>query len=474
MFSKTIAAIATPPGSGGIGIVKISGPQSIPIAQSIFHTSQHGYKNAKDSCILRNPSKTKRMLHGYIFNKESGRILDEVLLLVMPGPGSYTREDVVEIQCHGGLAVTHAVLDLVLKYGAVLAEPGEFTKIAFLNGRIDLTQAEAVMDLIQAGSERELEIATKQLRGGLKQDIEPILKTLEGMVAEWDAAIDFPEEVEDLFKQERIVQKLKENVINPVEGLIQRHLEERTMGKILKVVIVGKPNVGKSSLMNCLLGKDRVIVSDVAGTTRDYIEDVMVIGDLRLTLADTAGLHDTGSGIDKVAQEKTLDQLETADLVLFVVDFSSGIDLEEKIIHKKIRHKKSVLVMNKSDLNLDNGLIKQLNLLIDREGLPAVSVSAKYHTNIECLKSEIFKMLSEVRGGLDPGHRVPPNVRHYHCLVQCLEHTNSALVAIKDGFPAEICVIDIENALHCLEEVMGISIRKDILDAIFNQFCIGK
>ncbi|MBU4055677.1 MAG: tRNA uridine-5-carboxymethylaminomethyl(34) synthesis GTPase MnmE [Proteobacteria bacterium] len=475
MQLKTIAAIATPEGHGGIGIVKISGPQSISIARQIFTPSILNSKTRMEEKLLENPKAQARgFFHGFIANPERGQVLDEVLMLVMPGPHSYTREDVVEIHCHGGPILTRTILALVLTQGAVLAEPGEFTKIAFLNGRIDLTQAEAVMDLINAGTENGLEIAAKQLSGELKTRIETILATLTDIAAEGEAAIDFPEEVEGLFQKEKIIPLILNDVVSPVEILIQRYHQARALGKGLKVIIVGKPNVGKSSLMNCLLEKDRVIVSDVPGTTRDFIEEGMMIKGMSFILADTAGLHETQNRIEQIGLEKTREQIEEADLILFVLDLQTGIETEDKLIHEEIKDKKFLMVFNKMDLLEANSLIKQDNMSVDLKNSPGVRVSAKYSINTEALKKVIFDALSEFQTPLFPEDYVFPNFRHFQCLSQCLESSHGALNAINDGLPVEFCVMDIKNAMGSLEDVLGISAKQDLLDSIFSRFCIGK
>jgi tRNA modification GTPase len=472
MHSRTIAAIATPAGHAGIGIVKISGGLSIPIAREIFRKSSKDL----DTPFLYNDGKkpTRGFFHGYIVDPETKGLIDEGLVLVMPGPRSYTREDVVEIHCHGGPGVVHTVLELVLKKGAVPAEPGEFTKIAFLNGRIDLTQAEAVMDLIRAESADEIEMAAKQLHGDLKNKVQDILAVIREIAVQGEAAIDFPEEVGDLFQKEEVSFLLHEKVIFPVEELVHRYLRAGERKKGFKVVIIGRPNVGKSSLMNSLLEKDRVIVADIPGTTRDFIEENMSVKGMHFILSDTAGLHEALDEIEKIGLQKTRDQLVDADLVLFVLDLSFGVREDERRIFDQIKHKNCLLVFNKADLAENQVSVMGPAIPKDWAEHRPMVVSAKFQTNMDGLKKEIFNALSRLRPKSEGAVTVTPNLRHFHCLQQCLESANSALTAINDGLPVEFCVIDLKRGIQSLEEILGISSSTDILDLIFSEFCIGK
>ncbi len=331
MDNSTIAAIATPGGRGGIGIIKISGPKAVLIAKVIFSpadqqsTSESG-KRSSLKTATRAGYQSHRLNYGHIIDPGTGRIVDEVLLSVMKAPRSYTREDVVEINAHGGQAALNAILELVCKHGARIAEPGEFTQRAFLNGRIDLTQAEAVIDIINARTNKFLQVATAQVEGKLRRSIEQIREFLIELLTRAEAAIDFPDDVKDIAEPERTAAEIEARVIKPLRTLIQYHVDGRVLRDGLKVAVIGRPNVGKSSLLNCLVQKERAIVTDVPGTTRDMIEEALNIDGYSVILTDTAGLHDTDDPIETLGIEKTIENVNGADLVLFMVEANTSCD----------------------------------------------------------------------------------------------------------------------------------------------------
>ena len=472
MDKETIAAIATPIGNGGIGIIKISGPDAISIASSLFRFSGTSTDQTPPASDRLNPkTRSRKIYFGHIVYPDTHHIIDEVLMMVMPGPKSYTREDVVEIHLHGGFTVINKALSIVLEKGARLAEPGEFTKRAFLNGRIDLTQAEAVMDVISASSEVALLMAANQVTGVLGQQVASIIRYCQDVLAEAEAAVDFPEDVGDIFDKGIIVTGLEQNVLTPIEKLIEQHQRTQVLRNGIKTVIIGRPNVGKSSLMNCLLQKERVIVSDIPGTTRDFIEESRLIRNLQIVFTDTAGLHESDDAIETIGMQKTYDYITEADLVLFVIDLSVGVDEGDLNIFNSIQHKKILIVLNKTDLVKETD---EIELYKEMAGLRRVRISAKYHQGIADLENEIIQLFISENGNETDVPAVSPNLRQFHGLLRAGDTVKSAITAINDGLSPEFCVIDIKETIDALEAVLGRKIPGDVLDNIFKNFCIGK
>ncbi len=461
MNNETIAAIATPPGRGGIGIIKISGSEAIDIAGKIFYSK----KNADSALGTRHSalSLSHHLYYGHIIN-DQGKQLDEVLICVMKAPHSYTGEDIVEIQAHAGSIVLKNILELVLKKGARLAEPGEFTKRAYLNGRIDLTQAEAVADIIHAKSERALEMASAQLDGGLRLEIENIRQSLLAILSQIEAGIDFPEDIGDEISADEIIRTLDDAIIARLNNLISAYNAGHFVKEGLKVLIAGKPNVGKSSLMNRLLEKDRVIVTPVAGTTRDLIEESLMIGQIEVILADSAGLHDSDDPIEQIGIQKTYQYLDDADLVLMMLDASQDSDAEDQKIYERFCHKPLIAVMNKSDLVTEKPA--------SPFDLPTVYISALHNIGIDDLKYQVEKHCS----GADDieEYRLIPSLRHKLSLEQSRTRIESAISGLQDHIPFEIISIDLQAGISALDEITGQQIRDDVLDQIFSRFCIGK
>jgi tRNA modification GTPase len=470
MDIATIAAIATPIGRGGIGIIKISGKNAFSIAGSIFKKSG---PVAGDFEGKGEPSffslKSHRLYHGHIVDKEKGRVLDEVLLSVMVAPRTYTMEDVVEINTHSGHVVLTAILDLVLKQGAKLAEPGEFTKRAYLNGRIDLTQAEAVIDIINSKTERSLEIATSHIKGGLKKKIEAIRGALVDILVDIENAIDFSDDAGESLNSERIVETL-ERVVDDLEGLIEKYQNAHILRDGLKMVVVGRPNVGKSSLMNRLIQEDRAIVTPIPGTTRDLIEETLNIHGIPVIIADTAGLHETRDPIEAIGIEKAEEYIRDSDLILFMVDASDPLTGEDYKIYKNIRNKRLILVINKSDLVEDNF---ELDIPDSWNTPPRIKISALYGRGLNQLKDLIVK-LSMGEYGIEVQNKIIPNLRQKMALERSLGICVAVVEEIKKETSFEFIAMDIKEALDSIGEIIGDTAKDDVIDQIFSRFCIGK
>jgi tRNA modification GTPase len=461
MENDTIAAISTPAGGGGIGIIKISGQKSVSIASSIFRTSRSGDP-------FQNKPKSHKLYHGHIIDPEKGKTLDEALVSVMLSPHSYTREDVVEINIHSGPVVLRAILDLVLSHGARLAYPGEFTKRAFLNGRIDLTQAEAVIDIINAKSRKALEISNAQAGGNLKHSVNTISKTLKVVQIKLEAVIDFPEDVETL--DPAVESAVIENeVLAKLRKLIAGYDDCHVIREGVRIAIAGKPNVGKSSLMNRLLKTDRSIVTPVPGTTRDSIEENLVISGIPAIISDTAGLRDTTDPVESLGIDKTKEAIRRADIILFMTDAVSPFTDADHKIYENIRDKQTVLVVNKIDL-LPEGELIIINE--DLKGLPCAKISALHDIGVESLK-EMIREISIGNTGYD-STAIVPNLRQKLALEKALEHGISIVSGLKSQTPYEMVSIDIAAAIDSLNEITGINIKEDILDQIFSRFCVGK
>jgi tRNA modification GTPase len=459
MDSDTIAAVATPPGAGGIGVVKVSGPRAIPITIPLLHPP-------RELSRLR----SHRLYYGSIVDPETAKTLDEVLFTVMRAPHTYTREDVVEIQAHGSRCGLGAILEVVLKRGARLAEPGEFTKRAFLNGRIDLSQAEAVIEVVNAQTEEGLELAARQLEGHLFETIEAIRRPIETLLVEVEAAIDFPEDVEDIIRPELFAQGMTEDVVAPLEALLEHYDEGHVYREGVAATIIGRPNVGKSSLMNRLLDKERAIVTAVPGTTRDFIEETVNIKGIPVRLIDTAGLHHTDNPLEAAGVEFTRKRLDEANLVLFMVDCSMPLSDEDVRIYDLVRKRKTILVINKIDLG-DEGVVGRIVETL--QGLSWVQISALYNQGIEELKAAVFEQVTHQSGPADLPSIVP-NLRHKIALEKALTASGDAVEGFKARRPAELVAVDLKEALDALGEIVGVITTDDILDQIFSRFCIGK
>ncbi|MFO7667517.1 MAG: tRNA uridine-5-carboxymethylaminomethyl(34) synthesis GTPase MnmE [Desulfobacterales bacterium] len=499
MENDTIAAISTPIGSGGIGIIKISGKNALSIATSIFKRSSNKFSNistripkqSANSSLLcelltneleKDPIhfvhafqavcggelQSHLLYHGNIINPENEQPIDEVLLSVMKAPHSYTKEDVVEINVHSGLVVLRTILDLVLSKGARLAEPGEFTKRAFLNGRIDLTQAEAVIDLINAKSRKALEVANAQAGGDLRFYIQNIIKALTDILIKIDAAIDFPEDV-GIVDLKTVKGTIERDIIQPLEKLIAGYDEGHVLREGLKVVITGRPNVGKSSLMNQLLKKEHAIVTSFPGTTRDILEETLIISGIHTIITDTAGLHDSKDPVEMIGMEKTREKIKNADIILFMVDAVTSFIKTDYEIYEFIKERPLILVINKIDLVSEDFEIKIIDEL---KRLPVARISALYNIGIDSLKEKIKNIFNNKTGYCSSN--IIPNIRQKKALEKSLNSVELFVNGLESGLPFEIVSIDIKDAVESLKEVLGLKIKEDILDQIFSQFCIGK
>lgn len=446
----TIAAVATPPGEGGVAIIRISGPEAIDVAQKIFSGNIQRYK-------------THTAHFGRICDL-AGNFIDEVLLLLLRNPKSYTGEDTVEIQCHGGSIVTRKVLDAVIQAGARAAQPGEFTFKAFMNGKIDLAQAEAVQSLICAKNDLALNAAEHQLQGKLSEKILSFQRSLLDIAAILEAWVDFPEEGLEFASMEEVCTQIVE-VMGEIEKLKETFHEGRKIHEGVSLCLVGCPNVGKSSLMNLLLGKERAIVTDIAGTTRDILEDDLLLNGLHFRLIDTAGIRETSEVIEREGIKRTEQALENADLILLVLDASRDLTEQDQILLAKVPVERTLLVWNKIDI-----VERDLKFI---EGFAQVSISAKQGLGIEKLKESIDQILWN-RGVPSKEEVVITQSRHKESLVRCVESLRAVLDGLWNDASPELITDDIKQALKELGKIIGLDLTEDVLSAIFSKFCIGK
>jgi tRNA modification GTPase len=460
-FDDTIVAISTPVGEGGISIVRLSGPEALKISGKIFVN----HNNEKVSSF-----KTYTVHYGHIIKKGDGpEIIDEVILTVMKAPKSYTKEDIVEINCHGGIQAVKKVLELIIAGGARMAEPGEFTKRAFLNGRIDLAQAEAVLDVIRSKTEGSLKVAMQQLEGGLSDKINSLRDAALDLASEIEASIDFPEEDIEIPAKETFVKKI-EGITHSIKQLLDTFDEGIVLREGVLAIICGKPNVGKSSLMNLLLKRDRVIVSPIPGTTRDAVEEMINLKGIPIRLVDTAGIGSSKNMLDKEGIKRAKRYIEMADIAIFVLDGSTKIEKPDLDIKRLIGKKRKIIVMNKSDLrqkvNLDEirGLFSKYKV---------IDISVRKRRNISLLEKEIAGMI--LSGNFTQGESaVVSNARHKALLDKAYVSMLKVLKEFNSGRGAELIAIDLKEAIFNLGLVIGKSVSDDILDRIFDQFCIGK
>ncbi len=475
MDRSTIAAIATPGGRGGIGIIKISGARALSIATTIFSPAEREPvadpgNPASPQAATHTGIDSHRLYYGHIINPETGQTVDEVLLSVMKAPRSYTREDVVEINAHGSQVALSAILELVCNHGARLAEPGEFTQRAFLNGRIDLTQAEAVIDIINARTEKSLQVATAQVEGKLRKSVEQIRALLVELLAHAEAAIDFPDDVEEIAAPQQTAAEIMANVVKPLRTLIRHHIDGRVLREGLKVAVAGRPNVGKSSLLNCLVQKERAIVTEVPGTTRDMIEETLNINGYPVILSDTAGLHDTDDPIETLGIEKTIENINGSDLVLFMVEANRPATAEDFSVFERIGSKSMIIVQNKIDLINGDDICE---LPAAWQEIDCVRTSALYGRGIDLLKDCIIATAFG-QEPIDLAAVIVPNMRQKSLLEDGLEASEAICRELTSGTPMELVAIHFQEAIEALGQILGAHVKVDLLDQIFSRFCIGK
>lgn len=455
----TICAIATPIGEGGIAIIRISGDKALNIADEVFI--------AKNKQSIKSMN-TYTMRYGHIIERDSREIIDEAIISYMKGPYSYTGENVIEVNCHGGVVATNRVLNEIVKAGARLAEPGEFTKRAFLNGRIDLSQAEAIMDIITAKTDLSMKSAMMQRNGSLTKEINELRKYLLNVLALIEYAVDFTEDDEDVV-DDHLVNQIKDGInktIIKVKNLLKNADEGKIIRDGLNVVIVGKPNVGKSSLLNALLREKRAIVTDIPGTTRDVIEEYINIEGIPIRITDTAGIRDTEDTVERIGVEKSKEKIEEADLIILILDTSRDIDEEDKKIIEVIKDKNHIVLLNKVDLEkkISDSVVNSLSNKIE--------ISAKTGEGIEKLKEEIKRLF--FNGEIDSESLIISNTRHKQALYRSLENCTIAFDRVNANEYLDLISIYITAAMKSLGEITGDELEEDLLNKIFSEFCVGK
>lgn len=453
----TIAAIATSLGEGGIAIVRVSGDKALQIVSRIF-------KGRNGRTI--DDIKTYTMRYGYIID-ENNEHIDEVIVSFMKGPRSFTAEDTIEINCHGGVVATNKILEQVIKNGARLADPGEFTKRAFLNGRIDLSQAEAVIDIIRAKTDLSMKSALMQSEGGVSKEIRRLRETLLSTIAHIEATVDYPEDDLEEVTADMAVKQLLE-IKDEIGELIETSEEGKILREGLSTVIVGKPNVGKSSLLNALTKENRAIVTDVPGTTRDVIEEYINISGVPIKIIDTAGIRETEDVVEKIGVERSKEKINEADLVLLMLDSSRELDEEDKEIISHIKDKKYIVLLNKSDLDgkINKDDLKELNSKY------MINISVKTGEGINEVKTTIKELF--FKGEINANNIIITNTRHKEALFRAKESIVSAIDVLNNTFAIDLASIDIRNAWSYLGEITGDSLEENIIDKIFKEFCLGK
>ena len=437
----------------------MSGPFAEAIARKLFKPK------IGQSCFV-----SHHFHYGEIIDIQSGKAVDEVLIVLMKSPKTYTREDIVEIHCHGGYFILQKVLELVLRSGARMAQPGEFTRRAFLNGRIDLTQAEAVIDSIKAKTMVSLEIANQQLRGWLYRELGQLKTRLIEDLVLIEAHIDFPEEEIESISLRKMEQEMEETV-QKLEGWVSSYEEGKVFREGISCAIIGKTNVGKSSLLNVLLREERAIVTPIPGTTRDVIEEILNICGVPVRLIDTAGLRKVKDSIEQEGVRKAKERLADSDLILLMLDGSRGLDEEDGEIFEEVKGKKKVVILNKEDLPQKISVDDVKNQIVDD---PIVSISALKGEGIDDLKKTIYTSLIQRGVRASPEHLIVANIRHKNALIQIRDNLSNAMKGMEEGTPFEFIAFEIRSALETLGELVGETTSEEILNLIFDQFCIGK
>ena len=457
-MEKTISAISTAMSASGIGIVRISGDEAMDVISRIYR-SKNGKKNIREV-------QSHTIHYGFIYDGED--VVDEVLVMIMKGPHTYTGEDTVEIDCHGGVYAMKKVLETVLKNGAVIAEPGEFTKRAFLNGRLDLSQAEAVMDVIQAKNSMALKSSVEQLKGSVQRAVKEIRSRLIYQIAYIESALDDPEHY-DLTGYPQELRVIVEKEAGEISELLKTADDGRMIQEGIKTVILGKPNAGKSSLLNFLVGEDRAIVTEIEGTTRDILEEYISLNGITLRVIDTAGIRETEDVVEKIGVGKAKQMAEDADLILYVVDSSRPLDENDEEIIELLSGRKSIVIYNKTDLEP----IVDMEKLKQRTGSPVIPVSVVEETGIHKLEDEIKNMFFQ--GELSFNDEVYiTNARHKAALEEAEESLELVKNSIDMGMAEDFFSIDLMNAYESLGRIVGESVGEDLVNEIFSKFCTGK
>ena len=456
----TIAAISTPPGEGGIGIVRLSGDEALEIAEKVY---RQGNKRLSDQ-----PSHS--IHYGNLFNPKTDEKIDEVMVTIMKAPKTYTREDIVEINTHGGVLVTNKVLQTVLAAGARLAEPGEFTKRAFLNGRIDLSQAEAVMDVIRAKTDSAMHNAISQLDGNLSNLISDIRQEILNTLAQVEVNIDYPEydDVEEMTS--KLMQEKAAEVKKQVEGILETAQQGKILRDGLATAIIGRPNVGKSSLLNAFARSEKAIVTDIAGTTRDVIEEFVNVKGVPLKLIDTAGIRETEDVVEAIGVTRSKKAIEEAELVLLVFDQSQKLTDEDFEMMDLTENKERIIILNKMDL------VQELNvdkLLEKVDPKSVISVSVATNTGINDVEQAIVDLFFQGKTGEKDATYIS-NIRHISLLEQAVDALQEVINGIEFGMPVDLVQIDLTRAWDALGEVTGESVQDELITQLFSQFCLGK
>lgn len=463
MKTDTIAAIATGMSNSGIGIVRISGPEAVETAEKVYR-SKNGKKRLSEQ-------KTHTVHYGYIY--DDGEMIDEVMVLIMRGPNSFTAEDTVEIDCHGGMLVIKKILEVVLKNGARAAEPGEFTKRAFLNGRIDLTKAEAVMDLIQSENEYALKSSVNQLKGKVYDKIKELRKKIIYEIAFIESALDDPEHI----STEGYSDKLKvivDELLQELSEMIRTFDNGRIIKEGIQVVILGKPNAGKSSLLNKLLGEEKAIVTDVAGTTRDVLEQFINLDGIGIHIVDTAGIRDTEDIVEKIGVDRARDKARDADLIIYVVDSSQNLSEDDFKIMDMMSDKKSIILLNKSDLNTVISMEYMEEVCKDfKEDHVILNTSMTEESGLKELEETMKEMF--IHGKIDINEEVTiTNLRHKEALTESKDSLMLVNKSLLDEMPEDFYSIDLMNAYAALGRIIGEEVGEDLVNEIFSKFCMGK
>ncbi len=457
--ADTIAAIATPPGVGGIGIIRISGSAAHSILKTVF--------SPRKSTSLFDSHK---LYYGDIV-EPTGTVIDEIMAVYMKGPATYTTEDVVELQCHGSYILLQKILQLVFSNGARPAEPGEFTKRAFLGGRIDLIQAEAVIDLLHAQTDKGLNLAVGQLQGLLTDVLGGVRDVLVEILAVLEVAIDFPDDDVELLDHEQMKIKLKQHIIKPLDKLINAAAQGKIIREGVNVVLAGRPNVGKSSLLNALLREDRALVASTPGTTRDTIEETVSIHGIPVHLVDTAGIRAHKDIVEELGMERALQKMDTADVILFLVDASAGLSDKDYELYELLKHQKHIVILNKKD-TCSHAQLNAIKEAFSRS--PYIAIAAKQAIGINELQELLFQVIVEQKQELYEGASCAPNTRHLSILNKTMEAAQRLLIAVEQYESTDLLAVETQVALDHLSDIVGITTPEDVLDAIFNDFCIGK